>query len=92
MGLLVPEPLDIAGSHPASSPPQGLLRDAGAVQVSSTRASRQRTPLDRSASLHVRGVSQQLLLRELLPRKYLAGWAERYKMKGCLAKVDDPPS
>jgi hypothetical protein len=37
---------------------------------------------------HVRGVSQQLLLRELLPHKHLARCAERYKVKGCLAKVD----
>jgi hypothetical protein len=38
--------------------------------------------------LHVRGVSQQLLLRELLPYKHVAGCAERYKVKGGLAKVD----
>src|SRR5258705_6801536 len=38
--------------------------------------------------LHVRGVSQQPLLRELLPRKHLAGCAECYKVKGRLAKVD----
>jgi hypothetical protein len=38
--------------------------------------------------LHVRGVSQQLLLRELPPHKHLARCAERYKVKGCLAKVD----
>jgi hypothetical protein len=38
--------------------------------------------------LHVRGVSLQLLLRELLPHKHLARCAERYKVKGCLAKVD----
>ena len=51
--------------------------------------------------LHVRGVSQQLLLRELLPHKHLAGCAECYNVKGRLAKidangmylhVDDPPS
>jgi hypothetical protein len=36
----------------------------------------------------IRGVSQQLLLRELLPHKYIARCAERYKVKGCLAKVD----
>jgi hypothetical protein len=40
----------------------------------------------------VRGVSQQLLLRELLPRKHLAHCAERYKVKGCLAKVDADPA
>jgi hypothetical protein len=38
--------------------------------------------------LHVRGVSQQLLLRELLLRKHRAGCAERYKVKDRLAKVD----
>jgi hypothetical protein len=27
-------------------------------------------------------------LRKLLPHKHLAGCAERYKVKGCLAKVD----
>src|ERR1700677_4759833 len=36
--------------------------------------------------LHVRGVSQQLLLRELLPHKYLARCAKRYKMKVVLPR------
>jgi hypothetical protein len=38
--------------------------------------------------LHVRGVREQLSLRELLPHQHLAGHAKRHKVKRCLAKVD----
>src|SRR5487761_1827232 len=39
-------------------------------------------------SLHVRGVSQELLPCELPPHKHLAGCAKRHEMKRCLAQVD----
>jgi len=29
-----------------------------------------------------------MLLRELVPQKHLARFSERYKVKGCLAKVN----
>jgi hypothetical protein len=38
--------------------------------------------------LHVRGVGQQLLLREPLPHQHLAGYTKRYQVKRRLAKID----
>jgi hypothetical protein len=38
--------------------------------------------------LHVRGVASNCFCVKLLPHKHLARCAERYKVKGCLAKVD----
>jgi hypothetical protein len=38
--------------------------------------------------LHVRGVRQQLSLRELLPNQHLAGYTKRYQVKRRLAKID----
>jgi hypothetical protein len=41
-----------------------------------------------SSVLHVRGVGQQLLLREPLPHQHLAGYTKRYQVKRRLAKID----
>src|SRR5271168_1499141 len=38
--------------------------------------------------MHIRGVCQQLSLRELLPHQHLAGLAECDQVKRCLAKID----
>jgi hypothetical protein len=63
--------------QPPSNPPHGraLLARPAAAGVSGTGCTRERL-LGATA------------LRKLLPDKHLAGCAERYKVKGRLAKVD----